>query len=131
MIVLDTHTIVWDALATSKLSQTARAKIEEADREGTLIICDISLWEIAMLVKKERIQVDETPANLIKTILDSRSYSVRRISPEIAALSVDLAEDINNDPADRLIVATSILENFPLVTADKNLRRAKSVETIW
>ena len=131
MIVLDTHTIVWDALASSKLSRAAKAEIEDADQKGTLIICDISFWEIAMLVKKERLQVDETPANLIKTILDARNYSVRGISPEIAELSVNLKNEINNDPADRLIVATSILENCPLVTADKNLRKAQSVQTIW
>ena len=51
----------------------------------------------------------ETPANLIRPILDSRNYSVRSISPEIAALSVKLEDEINTDPADRLIVATSIV----------------------
>lgn len=131
MIVLDTHIIIWDALAAAKLSKTAKAKIEEADQKSALIICDISIWEIAMLVNKQRVQVDETPANLIRIILDSRNYTVRSISPEIAELSVNLGDEINSDPADRLIVATSIVENFPLVTADKNLRKAKSVETIW
>ena len=131
MIVLDTHVIVWDALAAEKLSKAARANIEEADKKGTLMICDISLWEIAMLIKKQRIQIDETPANLIRTILEARNYSLRTISPEIAELSVNLADEITNDPADRLIAATSIIENLPLVTADKNLRAAKAIKTIW
>ena len=33
--------------------------------------------------------------------------------------------------ADRIIAATSIIENAGLVTADKYLRRSKKVATIW
>ena len=39
--------------------------------------------------------------------------------------------DNNSDPADRLIAATSVLNQAPVVTADKNLRNASIVETIW
>ena len=45
--------------------------------------------------------------------------------------AVLLGKEINNDPADRFIVATAILEKYPLVTADKNLIKAKIVTTIW
>jgi len=53
------------------------------------------------------------------------------ISPEIAELSVNFGPEINNDPADRLIAATSILKNIPIITADQNLRNATILETIW
>ena len=131
VVVIDTCVMIWDALEPKKLSAKAKKTIEGVDRESNLIISDISIWEISMLFKKGRIQVDETPANLINTILIARNYIVKSISPEIAELSVNLNDEINNDPADRLIVATSILENCPLVTADKNLIDAKIVETIW
>jgi PIN domain nuclease of toxin-antitoxin system len=128
---MDTCAVIWDALEPKKLSKTAKETIEEADEKGHLIVSDISIWEIAMLVKRGRVQVDETPANLVRTILSARHYFVKNISPEIAELSVNLGDEINKDPADRLIVATAILEHFPLVTADKNLRKAKIVETVW
>ena len=38
---------------------------------------------------------------------------------------------IFKDPADRIIVATSIIENAKLVTADKKLRQSQKVATIW
>lgn len=131
MVVLDTHIIVWDALTVSKLSKKAKDAIDVADEKGSLIICDISIWEIAMLIKKNRLQIEETPANLLQTILDARRYVVKGITPEIAERSVNLGDEINNDPADRLIVATAMVENYPLITADKNLRKAKSINTIW
>jgi PIN domain nuclease of toxin-antitoxin system len=46
-------------------------------------------------------------------------------------LSTDLFSDNNKDPADRIITATSIIENANLVTADKESRQSKKVATIW
>jgi len=131
MITMDTCAIVWDALEPGKLSAKAKKAIKKADDNNELLICDISIWEISMLVKRKRIEVDETPASLVKLILNSRSYNIINISPEIAELSVNLDDEINSDPADRLIAATSILKQAPVVTADKNLRDATILETIW
>ena len=50
---------------------------------------------------------------------------------EIANLSVNLPVEINSDPADRIICATSIKLGYPLITADKNLQNSNLVETIW
>jgi PIN domain nuclease of toxin-antitoxin system len=46
-------------------------------------------------------------------------------------LSVNFGSELNNDPADRLIAATSILANAPIVTADENLRGASFLKTVW
>lgn len=131
MITMDTCAIVWDALTPIKLSANAKRVITSADENDELLICDISIWEISMLVQRKRVEVDATPANLIRLILGSRNYTIVGISPEIAEVSVNFDDEINSDPADRLIAATSILKDAPIVTADKNLRNAAVVETIW
>ena len=130
MIAMDTCTIIWDALSPKNLSRKAKSAINKHEHSG-LVFCDISAWEIAMMIKKEKLQIDETPANFIRAILDSRNYVYKKITPEIADLSVNLAEDINKDTADRIIVATAIIENIELVTADKNLIQSDAVKTIW
>ncbi len=129
MILLDTCAIIWDALDSSKLSPDAKNAIELNERE--LIICDISIWELSMLIKRKRLVVDDTVSGFINLLLQSRNYLIQEITPEIAELSVNFGSEINNDPADRLIAATSILENAPIVTADENLRGANILETIW
>ncbi len=131
MIVMDTCAIVWDALQPAKLTARAKRSIRMADENHELLICDISIWEISMLAKRKRIEVDETPANLVNLILGSRNYTVMNITPEIAELSVNLDDEISGDPADRLIAATSILRQAPIVTADRNLRDASVIDTIW
>ena len=129
MILLDTCAIIWDALDTGRLSSDAKSAIERHEQE--LVICDISIWEISMLIKRKRLVVDDTASGFINLLLQARNYLVREITPEIAELSVNLGPEINNDPADRLIAATSILLNAPIVTADENLRGAKVLKTIW
>ena len=129
MIVLDTCAIIWDALDNSKLSSKAKKVINEAECE--LIICDISIWEISLLIERKRLIVDDTASGFINLVLQSRNFQIQPITPEIAELSVSFSQEINNDPADRLIAATSILHNAAIVTADKNLRKATILDTIW
>jgi len=130
MIVMDSCSIIWDALSPKDLSRKAKLAINRHEQDG-LIFCDISAWEISMLIKKGKLKVDEKPAKFIKAILESRNYIYKSISPEIADLSVNLGTEINKDPADRLIVATSIIENIELITADRNLIKSSLVKTIW
>lgn len=131
MILLDTCAIIWDALDRSKLTEQARDAIAKADEHHALIISDISIWEISMLIKRSRIEVATTAANFINLFLESRNVSVIAISPEIAELSVSFGAEFNNDPADRIIAATSIIHNAQLVTADSNLRQTTLIDTIW
>ncbi|MCU7837600.1 MAG: type II toxin-antitoxin system VapC family toxin [gamma proteobacterium symbiont of Taylorina sp.] len=131
MILMDTCAIIWDALEASKLSDKAISAIEKADKHNALIISDISIWEISLLIKKKRLEVDSTATIFLNLFLQSRNVSVQSISPEIAELSVNFDHTINNDPADRIIAATSIINNAQLVTADQNLRTSELLDTIW
>ena len=131
MIVVDTHVIIWDALKPELLSPRAKNAISEANRLDGIIFCEISLWEIAMLMKKSRLSVDVNYQEFIRLVSDSNNYIFKGISPEIAELSTHLFSATNKDPADRIISATAIIEKANLVTSDKILRRSKKIHTIW
>ncbi len=131
MIVVDTHVIIWDALKPKLLSKKAKNAINEANVRDGIIFCEISLWEIAMLIKKARISIDTSYQDFIKMVFLSNKYQFKGITPEIAELSTSLPEDINKDPADRIIAATSLIYKSPLITTDKNLLNADSIKTIW
>ena len=131
MIVADTHIIIWNALKPEMLSRKAEKVISEANSSDGIIFCDISLWEIAMLMHKGRLNINVEYLVFIKLVLESTNYVYRTITPEIARLSANLFSDNNKDPADRIIAATSIIENAKLVTADKKLRKSRKVTTIW
>jgi PIN domain nuclease of toxin-antitoxin system len=131
VIVVDTHIIIWNALKPERLSRKAEQAISASNNSDGIIFCEISLWEIAMLMHKGRLSIDIEYLEFIKLILESNKYIFLGITPEIAGLSTDLFSDNNKDPADRIIAATSIIENAKLFTADKKLRQSKKVATIW
>lgn len=131
MILLDTHVLIWDALTPQRLSARARQAIAQANEEDGMMISDISLWEIAMLVQKGRVQVDIECQVFLNLVLQANKIVVQAITPQIATLAVGLPVYINKDPADRLIYATALAKEIPLVTADRNLRDATMIPTLW
>jgi len=131
MIVVDTHIIIWDALKPESLSQKAKNTIDEANKKDGIIICEVSLWEIAMLIKKKRLEIEIPYLEFIDLVISSNNYILKGITPTIADLSVNLPKEVNQDPADRLICATSIAYKTPLITADRNLLNSKYIKTIW
>ena len=58
------------------------------------------------------------------------SLTVLPITPEIASLSQENFL-LHKDPADRLIAATAIHHDAPLITADKKLGKLKQLKVIW
>ncbi len=84
-----------------------------------------------MLVNKSRIKLGTNYHSFIKIISKRNNFIFKGITPEIAFFSTNFSSEINNDPADRIISATSIHLDAPLITADKNLRNSKIVKTIW
>lgn len=122
---------LWYFSMRALLTAKALSAINKADEFNALIVSDITIWEIAMLVHKQRIKIDTTPSNFVNLYLQTRSISVIQISPEIAELSVNFGPEIGKDPADRIISATSIIQNAQLVTADQNLISSEIVDTLW
>lgn len=131
MITIDTHVIIWEALTPKRLSKKAKLEFDKANNSDGILFCDISLWEISMLIAKKRLEIDVSFLELIDLLTKTRNYLFQSITPEIAELSTNALTDINSDPADRIIAATSILSNSALITADKNIQKSKQIKTIW
>lgn len=129
-IVIDTHVLIWDQLDPKRVSTKARKAIDFAEKNHKIILCEISLWEISILMKKRRLVVDMAYLDFIDDVMQTKQYDLQGINPEIAFLASDLDID-TNDPADKLIAATSIVLGLPLISADQFLRKSSEVRTIW
>lgn len=131
IIVLDTCSYIWNSSERNLLSPAARDAINEANKVGELIYSDITLWEIALLKNKNRLRIEFDLQIYFEVTLAMYNYRKQEITPEIAECGATLPPEINHDPADRIIAATSIVLQAPLITADKNLRKSKLIKTIW
>ncbi len=130
MILVDTHVVVWLAFDQARLSTKARAAIDDARQNGDgLAICDITLLELAALFRKGRIRLEISLESFLDEV--EARFVVFPISGRACARALVLPAAYPKDPADRIIGATALVEGLSLLTADRKIRQAHAVRTIW
>jgi PIN domain nuclease of toxin-antitoxin system len=121
MLLLDTHVIVWLAEGLSDLPATSRDLIDRAARKDGLAVSPISFWEIAMLHSRQRVTLSLPVQQWRELVLGNPSITEVPLTGEIAIESVLLPGSFHNDPADRMLVATSRLNSWQLATRDSGI----------
>ncbi|HEV2176710.1 MAG TPA: type II toxin-antitoxin system VapC family toxin [Terriglobia bacterium] len=130
MILADAHVVVWLAFSPGRLSRKARAAIDDARRNGDgLAICDITLLELAAMASKGRIRLDLSLESFLREV--EARFVVLPTSGRACARAMGLPATYPQDPADRIIGATALVEGLALLTADRDIRRSKALSTIW
>jgi PIN domain nuclease of toxin-antitoxin system len=130
LILLDTHVVLWLLTDPVRLSKAARAAIDHVRRNGGgLAICGITLLEIATANLNGRISLTMSLESFLKDI--EERFVVLPTSARACARTLTLPAGYPKDLADRVIGATALVEGMGLVTADREIRRAKVVKTIW
>ena len=129
MILLDTHVLVWAVTEPKRLSRPAASAISRARKGSGLAIAAITLWELAVLISRGRIQSYGTIDSSVRLLTEG--VAIMPLTPEIAALATQFPEDFSSDPADRLIGATARAEGLTLVTRDVKLQESPLLQTIW
>ena len=130
MILLDTHVVIWLAFDQKQISRKARHAIDDARKNADgLAISDVTLLELATLANKGRIRLDISLESFLQEV--EARFIVLPITARACARITGLPEGYPQDPADRIIGATALVEGLYLLTADREIRRSKAVQTIW
>lgn len=114
MIVLDTSALLFWTLDPSELSKNAQQAIEQADR---ILISSISIWEIALKVKRQKLVIPLTITDYVEKLLHLEDLEILSVDVQNWLDNLDLPWE-HRDPADRTIVALAARFNSPLVTSD-------------
>ena len=120
-ILLDTHTWIWLFNGSTELSQDATKQIDLATNRGAVYISAISVWELSMLVAKNRVKLSQPIHQWVKNSFNQPGVNISPILPEIAIESSFLPGGFHGDPADRIIVATARTNNLTVLTRDKKI----------
>jgi PIN domain nuclease of toxin-antitoxin system len=120
-ILLDTHILIWSLLEPERLSSVVKDTITSAQNTDNLYITSITLWEIAMLIKKQRISVFQRTADFLNSITQIEGLSIVNINANISAESVALPGEFDGDPADCLIIASARESASTLITRDQKI----------
>ncbi len=115
--LLDTQLLLWSAYKGHQLSNTARALLDDAS--NNFIFSTTSIWEIAIKAAK-RPDVFRVNPEALRTSLLHLAYTELILTSEHALRTTTLPL-LHGDPFDRILVAQAIVEDTPLVTADRQL----------
>ena len=118
---MDTHIWYWFAIGDKALTTKIISIINDAALDDSLYLAAISVWEIAMMESKGRVNFKLPTLQWIEEALKGVPIQLVPLYPAISVESCYL-EDFHGDPADRIIVATARVENLTLITRDKKIQ---------
>ena len=130
--VTDTNALIWNLTASSRLTDPARQCFDQADAgEARIYIPIICIVELIYLSERNRI-----PADLVRQTLDrvntpNGSYALSLLDREVLEKVPAVLRDAVPDMPDRLVVATALALNLPLLTSDRAIHASALVPIIW
>lgn len=129
-VLLDTHVVVHWIEGAPELTPAHRAAIDAASEVEPVLVSEISLWELACLVRLGRLR----PSIPLRDWLDAAVAPplVRRvpISPAVAAEVAALPATLHRDPADHLLIASARVAGATLLTLDRRIIASGLVATL-
>ena len=121
-LLLDTHIWIWYVDGDeSQLAPPTRALLERAGRGSSLLVSDISYWEVAVKAAKGRLTLALDAAVWLRRAEAAPGVRFLPLDRQTLLLSARLTGAVHNDPADRMLIAAAQLNGLPLVTADQRI----------
>jgi len=112
--LLDTHLLLWAAVGSDKLSESAHAIMDNPDNE--LFFSAASIWEISIKNGLGRADFNVDVRVLRRGLIDN-GYQELAIHSEHAVF-IENVPPIHKDPFDRILIAQSLVEGIMLLTSD-------------
>ena len=115
--LLDTHILIWAAISPHKFSSDLASLL--SDPSNHLYFSSASIWEISIKESLGKRDFKFSSKKLYDGLIEN-GYKELKVSA-LHAMEVIKLPFIHRDPFDRILVATAIWENMPLLTNDSTL----------
>ena len=131
LAVTDTHALVWAIGDQRKrLGKRAKRLFDRADdHEGAIYIPTFALVELGETCRKGHVTLNLPFSEWIRVAFSSGKYHEAPLTAEIVCVAQGLY-DIP-ERGDRLIAATAVAMDLPLITRDSEIAEIAGVECIW
>ncbi len=131
-LVIDTHAAVWYFANLPQMSAIARNAVNGAIANGFVIILPtVSIVEIVYLIERGRL-IPQTLTSLLQALkLSNSSFVSQDLTEDIAQTLSHIPRSTVPDMPDRIIAATALHLNLPLITKDSKIQTLKSIKTVW
>lgn len=130
-VVIDTHIAIWYFSDPTQLSLPAESAIDKAEANGIIYVSAITIVELIYLTEKGKIPPDVL--DLLRDALDDPTTAFRLIetSREIADEVENISRPTVPEMPDRIIAATALHLNLPLVTKDSKIQALQNIQIVW
>lgn len=122
-LLLDTHVWLWSLVDPDRLVRRVRAALGRPGAEVWL--SPISVWELLVLTERGRVKLDADARAWAREALERSPVDEAPLTHEVAIRSREVALP-HQDPADRFLVATALVYELVLVTADATLIESRA-----
>ena len=124
--LLDTHTLIWFLNGDKSLSTKARKAIESS--EATNFVSIVSLWEIAIKISLNRLDLKTSFENIGEEIINNNFQMLPITFQDTLVLSS--LPFHHRDPFDRLLIAQGINNKFTIISKDEYFESYKT-KVLW
>ena len=126
-LLLDTHVFIWFVLSPAQLSSVTLAAIQNA--QNTIYLSLASAWEMSIKSGLGKLSLTQPIEGFVQDQTRRNRFEILPITLQHISAVENLPHH-HRDPFDRLLIAQSMTEGIPLITADHSIG-AYSVEQIW
>ena len=113
-IIIDTHIFLWALSDPNKINAAKRQALE--DLSNTIYVSAVSIAELMIKASVKKLQIDFDPVEMAK----ESGFALLDFSAEAALLLKDMPFH-HKDPFDRMLIAQSIMDNYPIMTEDPKI----------
>ena len=124
--ILDTHAFLWALAGDARMSRHAR-EIFAGSADLSLSIA--SIWEILITVQSGRLNFPRPAGPYLLSRLAENRIKTLSISID-HLLTIERLPLHHRDPFDRMLIAQSMEENWPIITADPMFKQYP-IQVIW
>ena len=114
-IIIDTHIYLWALTDPSRIEKVKRSALE--DLSNTIFVSAVSIAELMIKASIGKLEIDFDPVAVAK----ESGFSILDFKADAALLLKDLPFH-HKDPFDRMLIAQSIADGYPIMTEDPKIK---------
>ena len=124
-VLLDTNTFLWGLSAPERLSATARNAIASSER----FLSVASIWEVLIKARTGKLAWPDPAGRFLIAQMNANGVSVLSVKLD-HVLQIENLPLHHRDPFDRILIAQSLEEDWPIITSDRDFAKYP-VRVIW
>ena len=117
--LLDTHTFIWAALESSKLSKNVHSIISNANNE--IFVSTVSFWEISLKTSIKKFSFENIDIKNFPKYARDMDFSILDLQENETITFYELPQkEKHKDPFDRMLIWQAITKNMIMISKDES-----------